>query len=132
MSAVRLINPASGAPLEQNGDWLEDPSGARFAIVGAIPRICAPSNYADNFGKQWKRFSRTQLDDPVTGRTLSERRFFAESGWNADWLDNLDILEVGSGAGRFSRVVLAADQRATYGPSIIRRRWRPISPKMAP
>lgn len=103
---VNLINPQSGAPLTQVGDELRDADGASFPVLKGVPRICEPDNYAENFGKQWNLFSRTQLDDRAANQTLSERRFFAESGWTAEELDGLDILEVGSGAGRFSRAIL--------------------------
>lgn len=103
---VQLINPARGQALQRNGEQLTDQDGNSFPIIGGVPRICDASNYADNFGKQWKLFARTQLDDPATGQTLSERRFFAASGWPAESLDGLNVLEVGSGAGRFSRVLL--------------------------
>lgn len=103
---VGFASPIDGSPLTEKDGGLNDPSGHFFPIVGGIPRFCGPENYADNFGKQWNRFSRTQLDDPGTGLTFSEQRFFAESGWSPESLEGLDLLEVGSGAGRFSKVVL--------------------------
>ena len=106
MSAVALINPASGEPLTRQGDSLVDEAGNAFPIIAGVPRICDADNYAENFGKQWNLFSRTQLDDPQAGRTLSERRFFLQSAWTPESLDGLDVLEVGSGAGRFSRAIL--------------------------
>jgi len=57
-------------------------------------------SYADNFGFQWNRFERTQL------HPQSSKMFWRLTGWNVQDLDGLDILEVGSGAGRFSRVIL--------------------------
>ena len=103
---VLLISPASGAPLHRDGDVLADPSGNSFPVVGGIPRFCPEDNYTQNFGKQWNLFSETQIDRPDSGQHLSERRFFATTAWCGDDLEGLDILEVGSGAGRFSRTVL--------------------------
>ena len=103
---VRFASPVDGSLLTEKDGGLTDKSGNFFQVVAGIPRFCGSENYADNFGKQWNRFSRTQLDDPDSGLTFSERRFFAESGWSPESLDGLDILEVGSGAGRFSKVVL--------------------------
>jgi SAM-dependent methyltransferase len=103
---IDVINPQSGALLTPVGAELRGADGSSFPILKGVPRICEPDNYAENFGKQWNLFSRTQLDDRDAGQTLSERRFFAESGWTAEELDGLDILEVGSGAGRFSRAIL--------------------------
>ena len=102
--SVELINPANDRPLQRQGNAFADGNGASFPIIGGIPRICEPSNYADSFGKQWNRFRLTQLD--AEGQALSRQRFFAETGWSPDQLAGADILEVGSGAGRFTRVVL--------------------------
>lgn len=112
--SVELINPANGEVLTRVGDALADGAGASFPLVGGIPRICDPSNYTANFGKQWNAFPLTQIDRADDGQTQSERRFFAETGWNAAALDGLDVLEVGSGAGRFSRVVLERTQANLY------------------
>lgn len=63
-------------------------------------------NYSENFGVQWNKFDKTQLDLKNDGLSLSKDRFFQASGWSAINLSGQDILEVGSGAGRFSEVVL--------------------------
>jgi len=101
---VSLINPANGLPLRRDGDVLVDSDGHRFAILGGVPRICDPENYASNFGTQWNAFRETQVDHDDDG--ISKRRFFIETAWKPADLENLDVLEVGSGAGRFSQVVL--------------------------
>ena len=103
---IGLVNPQSGAALTRVGDQLRDADGASFPILQGVPRICEPDNYAENFGKQWNLFPKTQLDDDDAGQKLSEVRFFAESGWTPEGLEGLDVLEVGSGAGRFSRTIL--------------------------
>jgi SAM-dependent methyltransferase len=107
---VELIHPITKLKLEREGDRLVDADDNGFAIIAGVPRICEASNYTENFGKQWNLFASTQIDDPQAGQTLSERRFFAESGWTPEELSNLDVLEVGSGAGRFSRVLLNRTQ----------------------
>jgi SAM-dependent methyltransferase len=63
-------------------------------------------NYTGNFGFQWNKFARTQLDDESKGQSLSRLRFFAETRWPAPSLEGQNILEVGCGAGRFSKVIL--------------------------
>ena len=102
--SVQMINPANGQPLRVDGDALVDDCGARFPIIDEIPRICEASNYTRSFGKQWNLFSRTQIDNAE--QRQSATRFFAETGWARDALDGITVLEVGSGAGRFTRVVL--------------------------
>jgi Methylase involved in ubiquinone/menaquinone biosynthesis len=104
--SVELINPANGQPLRQQGDALVDDLGAIFPIVAGVPRICEVNNYTDNFGKQWNLFPLTQIDSASEGRMLSKRRLFTATGWTPDQLDGVNVLEVGSGAGRFTRVML--------------------------
>lgn len=98
---VRVVNPYSGLPLRRVDDELRDSAGNSFPVIAGVPRICDAQNYSGSFGFQWNKFARTQLE---SGQ--SERRLFTESGWRPGDLDGLDILEVGSGAGRFSRVIL--------------------------
>ncbi len=99
--AAPVINPFNGLPLQREGGEWRDAEGNAFPVVAGVPRICEAHNYTDSFGFQWNQFARTQFE---SGQ--SERRLFSESGWRAEELDGLDILEVGSGAGRFSRVIL--------------------------
>src|SRR4051794_34270654 len=101
---VELINPSNGKRLRRVGDELVDGEGGSYPVVRDIPRICEPGNYTDSFGKQWNAFRLTQIDSAE--QELSRRRFFAETGWTPEQLDGIDLLEVGSGAGRFTRVVL--------------------------
>ena len=103
---VGLINPANQRPLRRAGDALVDGDRGAFPIIDDIPRFCEPSNYTDSFGKQWKLFRLTQIDTGVDGQDQSSRRFFAETGWSPEELAGLEVLEVGSGAGRFTRVML--------------------------
>src|SRR5687767_2824713 len=103
---VSLINPATGLELQQSGGKLIDSAGNRIPIVDGIPRFCEADNYSESFGLQWNKFAATQLDRSRAGLELNETRFFCETGWSADDLAGQDVLEVGSGAGRFTRVVL--------------------------
>lgn len=110
--AVSFINPANGLPLRRMGDSLADTDGHSFPMIAGVPRVCDPENYASNFGLQWNEFRETQLDSADV--SISERRFFAETAWDPHSLDGLDVLEVGSGAGRFSQVVLKHTKANLY------------------
>ena len=104
---IVLINPANGVPLKNNGDSFTDGLGNVFPILNGVPRIVAGGgNYTDNFGVQWNKFAATQLDRESAGLDFSRSRFFAETRWDLQNLAGQNILEVGSGAGRFSKVVL--------------------------
>jgi SAM-dependent methyltransferase len=92
--------------LAQSADAFVDPlTQERFPIVRGIPRFCSAENYSQSFGFQWNRFDRTQLDTH-SGADQSYQRFYGETGWNPDELSHCSVLEVGSGAGRFSEVFL--------------------------
>ena len=81
--------------------------GKNFPIKNGIPRFVPESNYADNFGFQWNRFRRTQLDS-YSKTKISEDRFFKSTGWDNRSLEGKRILDIGCGAGRFSEIVLNA------------------------
>jgi SAM-dependent methyltransferase len=109
---VPIINPANRLALKREGDALVDEKGNRFPIIAGVPRVCDPENYTSNFGLQWNAFRETQID---TGQAdISKPRFFAETAWCPEDLDGFDILEVGSGAGRFSQVVLTHTRANLY------------------
>jgi SAM-dependent methyltransferase/uncharacterized protein YbaR (Trm112 family) len=78
--------------------------GASFPVIQGIPRFVTGGNYAENFGLQWKNHSRTQLDS-YTGLPISRNRLFDVTTWPTH-LDGQTILEAGSGAGRFTEILL--------------------------
>ena len=55
-------DPRSGDSLRRDGDDLIAADGARYPIINHIPRFVPAGGYADDFGAQWNRFPRTQLD----------------------------------------------------------------------
>lgn len=77
-------------------------------VVDGIPRFGDADNYSDSFGFQWNRFAAIQL------HAQSSERFWRETNWTPKDLEGLDILEVGSGAGRFSRVILEETKANLY------------------
>lgn len=76
-----------------------------YPVRNGIPRFCAPGNYADSFGFQWKRFSKIQLDS-YNGTSLSEERFQSSVGWTERELAGKWVLDAGCGAGRFAEIAL--------------------------
>ena len=82
-------------------------SGCRteYVIENGIPRFVPRENYTGSFGFQWNRHKRTQLDK-FNGLSISRDRLLGQSRWSAADLDGMLVLECGSGAGRFSQVLL--------------------------
>jgi len=85
-------------------------SNSTIDIVKGIPRFISSKNYADNFGLQWNKFKSTQLDS-VSGLPLTAKRFWSSTKWVAEELSGKIILEVGSGAGRFTEILLQTGAR---------------------
>ena len=103
--------------LRENSAWsgtLKDKGNPqRFVpIVEGIPRFVQGPTYADAFGMQWNAFRSTQLDSR-TGRRLSFQRFWENTRWLPRELYGKRVLEAGSGAGRFTEVMLDAGARVT-------------------
>lgn len=61
-------------------------------------------HYGSSFGIQWNLYSRTQLDS-FTGLPFSRERLFKVTQWPR-FMEGQRILEAGSGAGRFTEVLL--------------------------
>lgn len=64
-------------------------------------------DYSSNFGLQWNEFSKTQLDS-YTGFPLTRKRLFNSSEWGSHEIKDKLIVELGSGAGRFTEILLSS------------------------
>jgi len=64
-------------------------------------------DYSGNFGLQWNKFPLTQFDSH-TGLPLTKNRLFDSSKWNVNDMKNKVVIELGSGAGRFTEILLEA------------------------
>jgi ubiquinone/menaquinone biosynthesis C-methylase UbiE/uncharacterized protein YbaR (Trm112 family) len=83
---------------------------AAYPITRGVPRFVPADNYAGNFGLQWNRFRRTQLDS-YSGQPISRSRFLAYTGWGEKELKGSLVLDAGCGAGRFAEVALSLGAR---------------------
>lgn len=99
-----FLDPADGSKLYESEQGLSNATGKIvFPLTNGVYRIEEGNNYTDSFGFEWNIFHQTQLDS-YSGSNISRKRFFACSGWKRDLKDE-KILEVGSGAGRFTEIV---------------------------
>ena len=103
---IELINPVTGSVLQKKENGFADDKGTLFPLINGVVRVVQDSNYTDSFGFQWNKFQKTQIDRDNKNSQQSTQRFFAETGWDKEDLSGKNVLEVGSGAGRFSQVFL--------------------------
>jgi len=88
--------------------WLVSEGAAhRYPIRNGILRCVPEDNYASNFGMQWNRFARTQLDSH-SGHPISAERFWNATGWKPQEIRDQWVLDVGCGSGRFAETALEA------------------------
>jgi SAM-dependent methyltransferase len=76
--------------------------GALYPSLNGVVRFSQDSNYVENFGFEWSRFARTQLDQ--RDGEESERAFRERTGFTRDELAGKLVLDVGCGMGRFAEV----------------------------
>jgi 2-polyprenyl-3-methyl-5-hydroxy-6-metoxy-1,4-benzoquinol methylase len=99
-------DPISGKKLILIKEYLyENDSGNSYPIINGIPRFVSPINYADNFGLQWNLFKCTQLDSYSNTKITFNRLKRCFNG-HLDRINGKLILEAGSGAGRFTEILL--------------------------
>jgi 2-polyprenyl-3-methyl-5-hydroxy-6-metoxy-1,4-benzoquinol methylase len=110
---IKFINPVNSRPLTKNNEGLFDNEENIYACKNGAYRIVEDDNYTENFGYQWNKFAGTQVDK-ASNLAISTTRFFAETGWDKEDLTGKNVLEVGSGAGRFSQVVLDSTKANLY------------------
>lgn len=82
-----------------------DNCAKNFSIVNDIPRFVDKNNYSNSFGYQWNIFDKTQLDS-YTKKNISRSRIYEITEFNKSTdLSNKNMLEAGSGAGRFTEIL---------------------------
>jgi SAM-dependent methyltransferase len=102
---ISLQNPFNQHPLTENNSGLTENDELIFPLKNGAYRIVKDDNYTENFGYQWNKFAGTQVDK-ASNLDISKIRFFAETSWDQEDLAGKNVLEVGSGAGRFTQIIL--------------------------
>jgi SAM-dependent methyltransferase len=98
-------SPLDGSKLLYRNDNLIDSNGNCFPVINNIPRFVPIENYSSSFGFQWNIFNQTQVDYHNKS-DISSKRFYNSTKWSPDQIKEKKILEVGSGSGRFTQVIL--------------------------
>jgi SAM-dependent methyltransferase len=96
--------PGCRAPIERRGErYVCTTCGESAPLVRSIPRFVAGEHYAGNFGFEWRRHKRLQIDS--ARRAESERTFAEKTGLTPEDVKGRLVLDAGVGTGRFSDVV---------------------------
>jgi len=113
---INLVNPLNNKFLKEKNEILFDDENNNFKILNKIPRFNENGEYTKNFGYQWNKYAETQIlkNHYKDGKDINSIRLFAESNWNKSDLKNINILEAGSGAGKFSKVILEETEAFLY------------------
>jgi SAM-dependent methyltransferase len=112
--SISFTDPFTKKSLVLMADGLGDGHTIKFPRIKGAYRVAGGDNYTDNFGYQWNKFAKTQIDRESASSGQSKLRFFAETNWDKEDLTDKNILEVGSGAGRFSQIVLDHTKAVLY------------------
>lgn len=101
-----LVDPIDGTALHVGVNSLLSTTGKSYPVVMGVPRFVTSENYASDFGLQWNRFQKNQLDSS-TGHNYSEARLSrCLHCSDLNMLSGKTILEAGCGAGRFTEIML--------------------------
>ena len=114
MTGITLINPSNRDPLRAADGGLLDLAANFFPLKNGAYRMVSEPNYTTSFGFQWNKFVKTQIDQARKMSRQSADRLFTVTGWDRQDLEGQQILEVGSGAGRFTQVILAHTRANLY------------------
>ena len=88
---------------QSDAAWSCPECRATYPITGGVSRFVGSEHYVGSFGYQWNAFAKSQLDS-ANGTTRSRDTFEEKTGWRADSLAGLRVLDAGCGMGRFAEV----------------------------
>ena len=100
-----FISPITGHTLKKEGDILKSSANEQYPITNKIPRFVPNESFASAFGLQWNTYSTVQLDS-ANQTSISEDRVQEALDMPLSSINGLKILEAGSGAGRFTEILL--------------------------
>lgn len=102
---LQFRDPIEGKPFRLVDTFLVSDDETHYPVIHKIPRFVSSENYAAAFGAQWNMFPKTQLDSH-SGTSVSEDRLSRCMLGNLESLAGKRVLEAGSGAGRFTEILL--------------------------
>lgn len=104
------VDPLDKTTLILEKDYLISKNGKKFPIINNIPRFVDTNNYSTSFGFQWNYFHDTQVDK-FNNTEISKERVFSTTKWPKILSSDNKILEVGSGSGRFTEILVQTNAK---------------------
>ena len=107
-----LICPKCNNKLIYTQNFIECKKNHKWKKINGIPRLLENNNnYTHAFGLQWKKYIKTQLDSHTQSNISSDRllRCLGDAKRIINTNKQVNILEVGCGAGRFTEILLSMD-----------------------
>ena len=105
MDFKHFFSTKTKLPYKEFKESLITEQNEEIPLINGIPRFVDAENYSAAFGLQWNKFSQTQFDS-YTKQPISENRLETALGQPLETIRGLKILEAGSGAGRFTEILL--------------------------
>ena len=104
---VKFVDPINKINLKKKKNYFYNPKTfKKYKIINNIPRFVTFENTNNKmWGYQWNKYQLTQFDSH-TGLSLSQDRLQSILGKKINFLKKQNILEVGSGAGGFTEIIL--------------------------
>ena len=100
---LALTSDESGPEIE-TGSFACRECKQAYPIVRGVPRFVPTEQYADTFGRQWRRWSITQHDS-VNGTSIFRNRLISHSGWTPESMAGKVVVDAGCGPGGFIDIV---------------------------
>jgi SAM-dependent methyltransferase len=100
--AILRCPGCSGVLGEANQALLCQNCGRRYPVANGVVQFVPSEDYASNFGFEWSKYSRTQLDHDESRE--SEEVFRRKTGFSPEELRGKWVLDAGCGMGRFAEV----------------------------
>lgn len=104
------VDPLDKTTLTLEKDYLISKNGKKYPIINNIPRFVDTNNYSNSFGFQWNYFHDTQVDK-FNNTVISKERVFSTTKWPQSLSSDEKILEVGSGSGRFTEILVQTNAK---------------------
>jgi SAM-dependent methyltransferase len=102
VTAILRCPNCSGTLAETEHSFACQSCGTRYPVTNGVIQFVSSEDYVSNFGYEWSKYRRTQLDCDQS--RMSEEVFRRKTGFSPEELRGKWVLDAGCGMGRFAEV----------------------------